>query len=152
MRIHPLIRHAPDPDHPGWGSWDLPEEGRFADTLGKLLVRADGPGRARVRMFPGHRQSNLGDVMHGGAVMTFIDMALFAGGTLAGAEVAFAVTLDCATRFLAPARLGIPLDAEVERLRETGRLVFLRGLLVQDGETIASFSGTLRKTPGPAEA
>ena len=148
MAVHPLIRHAPDPDHPGWGTWDLPDDGRFAASIGKLLVRAEGIGRARVRMFPERRQSNLSDVMHGGAIMTFIDMALFAGGTLAGADVAFAVTLDCETRFLAPGRLGIPLDADVELLRETGRLAFLRGLVVQESETVAAFSATLRKARG----
>ena len=148
MPIHPLIRHAPDPDHPGWGTWELPDDGRFAGSIGKLLVRAEGPGKARVRMFPERAQSNLSDLMHGGAVMTFIDMAFFAGGTLASADVAFAVTLDCETRFIAPGRLGAPLDAEIEVLRETGRLVFLRGLVVQAGETIAAFSGTLRKAKG----
>ena len=148
MPIHPLIRHAPDPDHPGWGTWELPDDGRFAGSIGKLLVRAERPGKARVRMFPERAQSNLSNLMHGGAVMTFIDMAFFAGGTLAGADVAFAVTLDCETRFIAPGRLGAPLDAEIEVLRETGRLVFLRGLVVQAGETIAAFSGTLRKAKG----
>ncbi|TFI58855.1 PaaI family thioesterase [Sphingomonas parva] len=148
MRIHPQIRHAPDPDHPGWSTWDLPGDGRFASTVGKLLVRAEAPARARVRMFPGEAHTNLSGAMHGGAVMTFIDMAFFAGGALAGADVAFAVTLDCETRFLAPGKPGTPLDAEVEILRETGRLVFLRGLLVQDGAAIASFSGTLRKAKG----
>lgn len=145
MPIHPLIRHAPDPDHPGWHTWDVPEDGRFAESIGKLLVRGDGPGRARVRMFPERAQSNLSGVMHGGAVMTFIDMAFFAGGALAGADVAYAVTLDCETRFLAPGRLGVPLDAEIEVLRETGRLVFLRGLVVQEDGIVAAFSGTLRK-------
>jgi acyl-coenzyme A thioesterase PaaI-like protein len=32
-----------------------------------------------------------------------------------------------------------------EVLRETGRLVFLRGLVVQEDETVASFTGTVRK-------
>ena len=53
MDIHPLIRHAPDPEHPGWWTWDLPEDGRYYGTVGKLLVRADAPGRATLRMFPG---------------------------------------------------------------------------------------------------
>ena len=148
MRIHPLIRHMPDPDHPGWSTWDLPTDGRFASSVGKLLVRAEGEGRARVRMFPEQAHTNLSGAMHGGAVMTFIDMALFAGGALAGADIAYAVTLDCETRFLAPATPGPPLDAEVEILRETGRLVFLRGLLVQEEGRVASFSGTLRKAKG----
>jgi hypothetical protein len=32
-------------------------------------------------------------------------------------------------------------------LRETGRLIFLRGLVVQDEDLVASFTGTVRKAP-----
>ena len=95
MDVHPLIRHAPDPDHPGWWTWDLPDDDRFHAVVGKLLVREDGSGRAVCRMFPEGRHSNLGDMVHGGALLTFIDMAFFAGGRLAGANVMRAVTLDC---------------------------------------------------------
>jgi acyl-coenzyme A thioesterase PaaI-like protein len=56
-----------------------------------------------------------------------------------------AVTLDLSTRFLSPGRIGVPLDAEVELLRETGRLIFLDGRVTQDGELVASFTGALRK-------
>lgn len=142
---HPLIRHAPDPDHPGWWTWDLDDDERYNATIGKLLVRPEGPGRARCRMFPDRAHSNLGNVVHGGAILTFIDMAFFAGGKVSGADVVYAVTLDCAVQFLAPGRLGVPLDAVVELLKETGRLAFFRGLVEQEGEAVASFSGTLRK-------
>jgi len=146
MDIHPLIRHAPDPDHPGWWSWDLSaHDERFNAVLGKLLVRPEGPGRATCRMFPETRHSNLGDMVHGGAILTFIDMALFAGGRLAGANVIRAVTLDLGTRFLSRGRIGVPLDAEVELLRETKRLAFFAGRVVQEGELIAHFTGALRK-------
>jgi uncharacterized protein (TIGR00369 family) len=145
MKLHPSIRHAPAPDHPGWWTWDVADRDRFNAALGKLLVRAEGPGRARCRMFPEKYHSNLGNVVHGGAMMTFIDMAFFAGGRLAGADVAFAVTLDCQVQFLAAAELGVPMDAEVEVLRETGRLVFLRGRVLQGETCAAAFSGTLRK-------
>ena len=145
MDVHPLIRHAPDPEHPGWWTWELAAEERFNAVIGKLLVRADGPGRAVCRMFPEVRHSNLGDMVHGGALLTFVDMALFAGGRLAGADVVRAVTLDLSTRFLAPGKIGVPLDAEVELLRETKRLAFFAGRVVQEGELIASFSGALRK-------
>ncbi|MGE0178290.1 MAG: PaaI family thioesterase [Sphingomonas sp.] len=146
MDHHPLIHHAPDPDHPGWWTWDIqPEPARFNMVLGKLLVRADGPGHAACRMFPEERHSNLGDVIHGGALLTFIDMALFAAGRMAGADVIRAVTLDLSTRFLSPGRIGVPLDAEVELLRETKRLAFFDGRVRQDGALIAAFSGALRK-------
>ena len=145
MDVHPLIRHEPDPDHPGWWSWAFADDGRFHAVLGKLLVRAGEPGHATCRMFPEESHSNLGGMIHGGALLTFIDMALFAGGKLAGANVIRAVTLDLSTRFLERGRIGVPLDAEVELLRETGRLVFLAGKLIQDGALVASFSGALRK-------
>ena len=146
MDVHPLIRHAPDPDHPGWWSWDLTSQGeRFNAVIGKLLVRPEGPGRATCRMFPETRHSNLGDMVHGGAILTFIDMAFFAGGRIAGADVIRAVTLDCQVQFLGRGRIGVPLDAQVELLRETRNLAFFQGRIVQEGEIIAGFSGTLRK-------
>jgi uncharacterized protein (TIGR00369 family) len=143
--MHPLIRHQPDPDHSGWWTWDLPDDSRYNATIGKLLVQAAGSGRARCRMFPEEAHSNLGNVVHGGAILTFIDMAFFAGGHMAGVSNINAVTLECAVQFVSAAHLGTPLDAEVELLRETGSLAFLRGLVEQEGRTVASFSGTLRK-------
>jgi acyl-coenzyme A thioesterase PaaI-like protein len=145
MDVHPLIRHEPDLDHPGWWSWAFVDDGKFHAVLGKLLVRAGEPGHATCRMFPEDRHSNLGGMIHGGALLTFIDMALFAGGRLAGANVIRAVTLDLSTRFLDRGRIGVPLDAEVELLRETRRLVFLAGKLIQEDVLVASFSGALRK-------
>jgi uncharacterized protein (TIGR00369 family) len=145
MDVHPLIKHALDPDHPGWWTWDLADEGRYNASLGKLLVRAEGEGRARCRMFPYVRQSNLGNVVHGGAILTFIDMAMFAGGYAAGVSEIGGVTLDLAAQFITPAELGTPLDATVELLRETGRLAFMRGLVEQDKRIVAAWSGTLRK-------
>jgi uncharacterized protein (TIGR00369 family) len=121
------------------------DDTRFNRVLGKLLVRDGGERRGICRMFPDESHSNLGDMVHGGAILTFIDMALFAGGRMAGADVNRAVTLDLSTRFLSPGRIGVPLDAEVELLRETGRLIFLDGRVTQEGELVASFTGALRK-------
>ena len=144
-RLHPLIRHQPAPDHPGWWTWELPDEDRYNATIGKLLVRAEGEGRARCRMFPEIAHSNLGNIVHGGAILTFIDMAMFAGGYMAGGDFGPSVTLDLSTQFLSGAKLGVPLDASVELLRESKRMAVMRGLVEQEGETIAAWSGTLRK-------
>ena len=146
MDVHPLIRHEPDPGHPGWWTWEISAEDKFNSVIGKLLVRPDEPGRATCRMFPEPQHANLGNMIHGGAILTFIDMALFAGGRLAGADVVRAVTLDLNTRFLSPGRIGVPLDAEVELLRETKRLAFFAGKVMQEGELVAAFSGALRKS------
>ena len=147
---HPAIRHAPAADHPGWWTWELADDSRFNATIGRLLVRADGPGRAVCRMFPERGHSNLSDVVHGGAILTFIDMAMFGGGYVAGADIGYSVTLDLSAQFLAPGMLGEPLDCTVELLRETGRLAFMRGLVVQGEEKVAAWSGTLRKGKAPS--
>lgn len=142
----PAFLHEPDPDHPGWLTWDLSDPTRFNRVLGKMLVRAEGEGRARVRMFPEHGHSNLSGAVHGGVTLAFIDVALFAGARLFGlVEAGTAVTLDLSTQFIGAGRTGVPLDAEVELLRETGRLLFLRGLIVQGDDKVASFAGTIRK-------
>ena len=149
MQIHPAIRHEPAPDYPGWLTWDVTGPERFNSSIGRLLVRRGEDGRGWCRMFPAQAHSNLGDKVHGGALMTFVDMALYAGGAMAGANVAMAVTLDCSVQFLDAGELGEPLDAEVELLRETGRLVFVRGRLLQGERLVASFSASLRKAVLP---
>jgi uncharacterized protein (TIGR00369 family) len=148
--ISPHIRHEPDPDHPGWWTWDLPEIRCFHDAIGKFLVRSEGEGRARCRIFPEERQCNLAGLVHGGAILAFIDTALFAGGKLAGiSDISHGVTLDLNAQFIAPARPGAPLDAAVELLRETGRLAFMRGTVEQEGVTVTAWSGCLRKGGAP---
>ena len=46
-------------------------------------------------------------------MLSFIDMALFAGGRCAGMGEGHYVTLDCATHFIARGEIGVPLDAVV---------------------------------------
>ncbi|RJF90431.1 PaaI family thioesterase [Sphingomonas cavernae] len=143
----PAFIHEPDPDNPGWLIWQLSDPTRFNATLGKLLVRLEPDGQARVRMFPERPHSNLANNVHGGVTLAFIDVSLFAASRMFGLiEAASAVTLDLSTQFMGAGRVGEPLDATVELLRETGRLLFLRGLVVQGDERIASFAGTIRKS------
>ena len=87
------------------------------------------------------------DAVHGGALLGFMDVALFAASRGFGVlSAGGAVTLDLSAQFIGAGQVGEPLEARIELLRETGRMLFLRGLIVQDGQpTIASFAGTLRK-------
>ena len=136
--------YQPDPDHPGWSTWALRDETRFNALLGKLLVRRDGD-LARVRMFPERRHSNLADIVHGAITLGFIDVSLFAAARVFGVlGRGPALTLDLSTQFIGAGQLDRPLDAEVELLRETGRLLFLRGIVHQDDAKVAAFAGTIR--------
>ena len=138
----------------GWISWNLKDKDRFNSFIEPLSVRAEPPtsdGRpsARVRMLPTRKHSNLGDNVHGAVTLALVDIALFAASHQFGSlNAGHSVTLDLSTQFVGAGRLGEPLDAVVELVRETGRLIFLRGLVVQgegDEHIVLSFAGTIRK-------
>jgi uncharacterized protein (TIGR00369 family) len=144
----PAFIQADDPDHPGWQSWRLSDPTRFNAIMGKMLVRRDSEV-AQVRMFPEHRHTNLQNNVHGGVTLAFIDIALFAGSRMFGLiEAGTAVTLDLSVQFIGAGSPEMPLDAEVELLRETRRLLFLRGLVTQGEDKVAAFSGAIRKGSG----
>ena len=139
-----------DPENPGWYSWGDFPRGSFAAQTGRLLFKPDGEGQARTRMFPNESHLNMGGSIHGGAVMSFIDMTLFAGGRCAGMAEGHYVTLDCATHFIARGRIDVPLDAVVRLVGQTkGGHVFLSGHCEQDGKPTHSFTGTLKRVTRP---
>lgn len=135
-----------DPDLPGWKRWSLTDTSRFNGLFGPLSVLVED-GVARVRFSPAHMHSNLRGDVHGGALLGFMDMALFAAGRSFGViSSGNAATLDLSAQFIAGAPVATgAVEARVELLRETRRFLFMRGLIVQEGATIASFSGTVRK-------
>ena len=65
----------------GWLSWNLNDQTRFNAFIEPLSVRLeaplpDGRPRARVRMHPTRKHSNLGDNVHGAVTLALIDVAL----------------------------------------------------------------------------
>jgi acyl-coenzyme A thioesterase PaaI-like protein len=143
------FRYEDDPELPGWKRWELKDAAhRFNGFLGPIRVRPEGDV-VRVRMEPEMRHSNLREQVHGGALLGFIDVVLFAAARGFGVLTAGpASTVDLSVQFIAGGELGQPLEARVELLRETGRMLFLRGLVVQSRGTVASFAGTVRKPSG----
>lgn len=140
------FEYTDDPDLPGWKRWSLKDETRFNGFLGPLSVKLVDDRRALVRMVPERRHSNLLESTHGGALLGFMDVALFAAARSFGViEAGGAVTLDLSAQFIGTSNIGEPIVAEMELLRETGRLLFLRGLVKQEANILASFSGTVRK-------
>ena len=135
-----------DPDEPGWKRWQFRDPTRFNAFIEPLLVKVEGD-IARVRMMPRHDHSNFSGAVHGGALLGFMDVALFAAARGFGVlHAGAAVTLDLSAQFIGAAAIGVSLEARIELLRETARMLFLRGLIVQDDTpTVASFTGTLRK-------
>lgn len=138
-----LIEDGPDA---GWYQWHRDADGRFQSMLGALLFRADAGGQVHCRIATERKHSNGMGYLHGGFIMSFIDMAMFTI-IFAQLEKSSAVTLSCATDFLTAGIVGEPLEASGEILKETGKMLFVRGLVTQRGENVASFTGTMRKVP-----
>ncbi|MFN9580917.1 MAG: PaaI family thioesterase, partial [Novosphingobium sp.] len=136
--------------NPGWHRWELADDTRFnAQTMGRMLVRPESDRTCRVRMFPERKHSNLLDIVHGAVTLALVDIALFAAmRTLLNGNAGGSVTLELSSQFIGAGALGKPLDAVVEVRRETTRLVFMRGTVVQgegDEHLVATFSGIVRK-------
>jgi len=146
-----LIEEGP---YTGWRSWARRPEGTsFGTALGPIYWRADETGQVRVRIETGPQHVNGQGALHGGFLMSFADMALYALAFRSLREVT-AVTLTCNAEFLDAGWPGEPLEITGEILKETGRLIFLRGVIRQADRALLSFSGTLRKVPPrqPSEA
>lgn len=133
----------------GWKRAEGGAVGGFNDLVGRLYYRTGADGRIECRAETGPQHRNIVGSLHGGYLMAFIDQALFVI-TRPVLGPGDAVTLTCNTEFLGAAVPGKPLDATGEILRETGRLLFMRGLVTQDGSPVCAFSATLRKVPLPA--
>ncbi|WP_431469515.1 PaaI family thioesterase [Sphingosinithalassobacter sp. LHW66-3] len=139
------FRYEDDPDAPGWKRWELPASSLFNSFIGPVRVRVE-VGVARVRWQAEERHANLRGHVHGGALLGFLDICLFAAARgLDVLESGPASTVDLTTHFLAGAPIEHVVEARVELTRETGRFLFLRGLVVQGEESVASFSALIRK-------
>ena len=138
----PDTPHLPDPE--GWIRWEKTPDGRFLDLLGNLYFRMTANG-VESKMETDRRHSNQLGFLHGGFLMSFVDMAMFTIIRPRFAPGEGAVTLSCATDFLTGGIPGEPIEAHGECLKETGKLFFVRGLVTQRGANVASFTGTMRK-------
>ena len=135
----------PAPEHPGWHEWRVP--GAFnREVIGTLLVRDEGDGFARTRIFPAAHMGNVHGMIHGAIITALADATLFAGpGVLTGQDLGASVTVELSVQFIGAGSMEHPLDGLVSILRETGRMVFCQGRIVQGDNTVAGFSGIIRK-------
>ena len=141
-----VFDHLPDPENPGWNHWNLKDETLFnGAVMGKMITRREGD-KCRLRMFPERKHENLQGIIHGAITLALIDISLFSTMHVVGSGNAGpSVTLELSTQFVGAGDMSRPLDAVTEIVRETGKLAFIRGDVVQDGDKVAAFSGIIRK-------
>ena len=142
-----VFEHGPDPENPGWRHWNLKDDTLFnGAVMGKLITRVDEDGKSRLRMFPERKHENLQGIIHGAVTLGLIDISLFTTMHVVGTGNAGpSVTLELSTQFVGGGDPKRPLDAVTQIVRETDKLVFIRGQCVQDDDVVASYSGIVRK-------
>jgi uncharacterized protein (TIGR00369 family) len=120
--------------------WELNELGGFTAQVCPLWSRRE-PGRVEVGMIVEERHTNnhIG-TLHGGAVMTFADVALgWAVSSAIGHNMC--VTLSLQTQFVSVARIGEFVTCEAELVRATKSIVFVRGLIMSGDRIVSSAEG-----------
>jgi len=136
----------PDPDNPGWFVRKPAGLHRFMDFYGTMHAWPIDATRACIRVYPQPVHLNGTGRIHGGFTLGLIDQCLFIGPSAVGIQRVFGgSTIDSSAQFLSPFTADKPLDTIVELMRETYKMIFVRGTIEQDGVMGASFSGTLKK-------
>jgi uncharacterized protein (TIGR00369 family) len=132
--------------------WRLLPTVRYSAALGPVWARVRD-GAAEVGL---DAQEHLGNdsfgIVHGGAIMTFADMALgFAVGhavrdrsSFGEAGAAPFVTAQLQVHFTAAAQTGSFILARPEVVRKTSQLVFVRTLIEVGKRTVASADGIFK--------
>ncbi|MEO6716800.1 MAG: PaaI family thioesterase [Novosphingobium sp.] len=111
---------------------------RYSAAIGPTFVKQiDGKVTAALLAQEHLANDNLG-IVHGGAMMTFADMAMGIGVGHATGGTAMFVTAQLAVQFTAAARIGELITCQPEVVRKTSSMVFMRGLIVADERTVAS--------------
>ena len=135
------------------GGWQRLPTVRYSAALGPVYAREREGGGVDVGLIA---QEHLGNdsfgIVHGGALMTFADMALGCAVGLAvhgkqsfgGPEAAPFVTAQMQVQFTAAAKVGSFLLAPTEVVRKTSQLLFVRTLIEADGRTVASADGIFK--------
>jgi acyl-coenzyme A thioesterase 13 len=127
----------------GWTTWSNGAD-PYETAIGPFCFRVGDDGAALSAFEPKPHHLNGGGTIHGGALMSFADFALFAiaHNALRGVK---AVTLTCNSEFIGAGNLDGNVEARGEVLRETRSLIFVRGLVTQGSRPLLAFSGTLKK-------
>lgn len=143
----PILFNDPGPDC--WVDIKAADALRGFDIrMGGFRIRKTAPGRAEACFATSEASTNAMGGLHGGYLAAIAEMSLYLPLYVNQAVVQDGVvTIDFTLQYLTGGMIGEPIISEVELLRETGRMGFVRGILRQGETALVGFTGTLRKLP-----
>lgn len=117
---------------------------RYSAALGPCwTILRDGVLTVALQAQEHLGNDNLG-IVHGGAIMTFADMALGCAIGHANKFRANFVTAQLSVQLVAAGRVGQLITCNPEILRVTSSLIFARGLIEAEGKVLASADGIFK--------
>ncbi len=127
-----------------WRGWRIWSSDPFELLSGPFYSRQNNDGSMACAFMAEAKHMNGGGAMHGGALLTFADYALFciAHRELEGVG---SVTASLNGEFIDAAHEGERIEAAGEVVRAGGSLVFIRGLISTAGRPLLNFSAIVKK-------
>jgi acyl-coenzyme A thioesterase 13 len=127
----------------GWSTWGN-ESDPFETLTGPYFMKADGKGGYVCAFMPDAKNCNGMGNIHGGALMTFADFALFAHAHdhMNGQPC---VTVQFESQFVGAAKPFQTIESIGEVVRVTKSMIFVRGLMSQAGRPVLSYSGMMKR-------
>ena len=131
-----------DPRLKGYEKWEGFDA--FEEQSGPFYFKQQPDGSYKCAFIAEAKHMNGQGNMHGGAMMTFADYALFviAKPAIDGKP---SVTVTCNSEFTSAGAIGDFVEATGEIVHETNSMVFVRGKIFVGDRTLLSFSGVLKK-------
>lgn len=119
----------------------------FMQALGVQRDFSEG-GKARLSLDPKPEHGNVIGAVHGGIVVTLLDVAMASAAVSAVDFLKTVVTLNLDTCFVEPGRGHLVADGEV--VRSDGTVVWCRAHITDaDGRLVAKAQGSFRYLPRP---
>ena len=141
------LEHGPEPaSDPDWAGWTHWRGDHFEDHAGPFYHRREPDGSVRCGFRVGPQHINGHGSLHGGAMLTFADYALWALAQTSGGGAGVTVSLN--GEFVGPAQLGERVEATGEVVRAGGSLVFMRGKIAVGERAVMTFSGVVKRLRG----
>lgn len=131
----------------GWKLQSFPDT--FSAHAGPFYFRDYKEKEPGVGFFAEPHHANAGGIVHGGALLTLADMALWdICRRVIGPFRAVTVTVNA--EFIGPGPIGKFIMATGEPTKIGKSLLFARGIVTCEGTPLLSFSGMLKRlNPGP---
>ncbi len=127
-----------------WRSFDFSGTGTWPEYWPPVAYKMERPDFARLRVTPPPQAVNFMGGLHGGFLAGLAENCL--GLILHGeGEARAGVTISLAFDYPGGGKADMPITGEVEAMRETGKMQFLRVLLRQGDVVLLHGTGVLRK-------